>query len=84
MCVSITFGVLKEQRDVAATILYEAFSEEFGKVFGSNEKTVSLISSFFQNDRVVVAIKNNLVVGVAGLKYDGKHFIDANPLKFFF
>jgi ribosomal protein S18 acetylase RimI-like enzyme len=75
MDLEIIFGVPKNQRFRVAKIIYEAFENKFGNVFGS-KKSIPLISKYLRNDRTVVAISEDVVVGVAGLKFEGKEFID--------
>jgi len=71
----ITFGVPKNQRVKVAKIIYEAFENKFKQVFGPN-KSIPLMSKYLRNDRTVVAVNKGVVVGVAGLKFEGKEFID--------
>ena len=74
MDLEITFGVPENQRVRVAEIVFEAFENEFKNIFGS--KSIHLISKYLRNDRTVVAISEDVVVGVAGLKVEGKEFID--------
>ena len=76
MRLKISFGVPEDQRLRAAKILHEAFETKFKNVFGPRETGVPLISRHLRNDRVVVATGKGIVVGLAGLRFGGKSFID--------
>lgn len=78
MQLQITFGVPENQKLRVAQLLYEAFEKEFRTVFGSREQSVPLISKYLRNDRTVVALYQDIVVGVGGLKFDGYDFFDAS------
>ena len=75
MDITIIFGVPENQEKKAASILYEAFEDKFQKIFGSRERTLFLFNHFC-NERTVVALHKNTVVGVGGLIYGGKEYID--------
>jgi ribosomal protein S18 acetylase RimI-like enzyme len=77
MVSEIAFGVPDNQRVRVAEILYDAFENKFEHVFGS-EKAISLISNYLRNDRTVSAVSKGRVMGVGGLKFDGKEFIDVS------
>lgn len=73
--VKITFGIPENQAVTAANILYEAFHHKFTKIFGPKEQTISLLSEHLCNERIVVALHGNTVVGVGGLIFGGKESI---------
>jgi len=75
MNVEIGFGVPSDQESRVAEIFYEAFGHKFTRVFGSAEVGVPLISKYFRDDRIVVALEDGLVAGFAGLLVEGKGFI---------
>lgn len=72
----IAFGVPDGQKYRVAKILYKAFENEFKNIFGSEERSIHVISKHLRNDRTIVAIHEGIVVGVGGLKFEGKEFID--------
>ena len=76
MNLKITCGVPAGQKVRAAEILYDAFQDKFEKIFGSKEQIISLLSEHFSNDRTVTASCEGMLVGVGGLKFGGKGFID--------
>ena len=78
MNLEIRFGVPKNQLVRVAKILYESFEDKFGNIFGDKNKFIIFISSCLRNDRTLVAFKDGLAVGFAGLEYDGKSFININ------
>ena len=75
MDITITFGVPENQEKKAANILYEAFEDKFQKILGTRERTLFLFN-YFCNERTVVALHKNTIVGVAGLIYGGKEYIN--------
>jgi len=77
MVSEIIFGAPKNQRDIVAEIIYDAFENKFESCFGS-DKGISLISKHLRNDRTVIAVSKGAVIGVGGLKFEGKEFIDVN------
>jgi len=76
MEVEITFGIPADQRAAAVKILYEAFPNKFRKIFGPQKDVVTLIAESLREDRTVGAFHKNEIVGVGGLKFEGKEFID--------
>ena len=72
----ISFGVPKDQKLRVAQIIYEGFENKFENIFGSEEQSIYMIAKHLQNDRTVAAINEGVVVGVAGLKFERKGFID--------
>jgi len=75
MELEIAFGVPKNQRVRVAEIIYEAFENKFKNIFGS-QKSIPLISKYLRNDRMVVAVNEGVIVGIGGLKFEEKEFID--------
>ena len=71
----IGFGVPENQRLRVAKIMYEAFETKL-KRFLKVKQNSSLIAGHLRNDRIVVALSNGVVVGVGGLKFEGKEFLD--------
>lgn len=76
MNLEITRGVPTGQEVRAAEILYDTFSDKFEKIFGPKAQIVPLLSEHFSNDRTVTASRDGVLVGVGGLKFGGKGFID--------
>lgn len=76
--IEIRFGVPENQRVKVAEILYDTFEHEFKTFFGDRNKFVAFASDGLRDDRTVVAIKDGIVVGVAGLEWEGTNFLDAN------
>lgn len=76
MELEITFGIPADQRAAAVKILYEAFPNKFGKIFGPPKDASTLIAESLREDRIVVALHKNEIVGVGGLKFEGKKFLD--------
>lgn len=76
MDLEILFGVPANQKIRVARIFYEGLENEFKNVFGPQERGIPIISKHLRNDRTVVAISRGVVVGLAGLEFKGKGFID--------
>lgn len=76
MTTRIQLGVPKNQRIRVAKIFCEAFQDKIRLIFGNNKKAQLLIASSLQDDRILVALKENIVVGFAGLQYSNKSYSD--------
>ena len=72
----LQFGIPDSQRITAAAIIYEALGSKLRPIFGPEEKGIPLFSKYLCDERIIVALENETVTGVAGLLYDGKDFID--------
>lgn len=81
MKVHISFGILSDKRCTAAEILYEGFRDKFEKTFKSKDVVIPVLAQGLCSDRTVTAFHNNELVGVAGLNFGGKEFIDVRFLK---
>jgi ribosomal protein S18 acetylase RimI-like enzyme len=79
MTTRIQLGVPRNQRIRVARIFCETFQDKIRLIFGSNKKAQLLIASSIQNDRILVALKENVVVGFAGLQYSNKSYSDPSP-----
>lgn len=73
----IRFGVPDNQRCRVAEIFFETFEGKTSKIFGDKNKAVAFVSACLRDDRTLVAFKDGVAVGFAGLEYDKKSFIDA-------
>ena len=78
MNLEIKFGAPKNQRARVAKIFYKSFEDTFSKFFGTQNKAITFISTCLRDDRTLVAFKDDVAVGFAGLEYSGKSFIDAS------
>ena len=72
----IQLGVPKNQRIRVAKIFCETFQDKIKLIFGNNKKAQLLIASSIQDDRILVALKDNVIVGFAGLQYSNKSYSD--------
>jgi ribosomal protein S18 acetylase RimI-like enzyme len=61
-----------------AEIFYETFEGKTSKIFGDKNKAVAFISACLRDDRTLVAFKDGVAVGFAGLEYDKKGFMNAS------
>jgi ribosomal protein S18 acetylase RimI-like enzyme len=71
----ITFGIPEDQRTSVGEMLVTIFQEKFTALFGHRKDLISFLSSTFYDQRTLVALSHEKVVGVAGLVFDGKDFI---------
>lgn len=78
MTLEIRFGIPKNQRTEVAKIFYESFGSKFNLMFGNKQKAISLVASSLDDKKTVVALKNGLVVGYAGLHYFNKSYMEIN------
>jgi ribosomal protein S18 acetylase RimI-like enzyme len=78
MTLQIKFGIPQNQRIKVARMFYDTFADKFHKIFGTQKKFIHFTLECLRDDRTLVAFKDGQVVGVAGLHYDGRSFIDAN------
>lgn len=81
MNIDISFGIQSDKRGTAAEILYEGFKDKFEKTFTSKDVVIPVLAQGLRSDRTVTAFHNNELVGVAGLNFDGKEFIDVSFLE---
>jgi ribosomal protein S18 acetylase RimI-like enzyme len=76
--IEISFGVPENQRVEVAKILYDTFEDKYRIFFGDKNKFLALASNCLRDDRTLVALKDGIAVGVAGLECEGKNFLDAS------
>ncbi|MBU7044917.1 MAG: GNAT family N-acetyltransferase [Theionarchaea archaeon] len=76
--VTIQFGISEDRKKKAAEIIYEALGTKLGPIFGSKEKGIPLFSQYLCNERIIVALENDTILGVMGIQYEGKDFIDVS------
>ena len=69
MSIQIQFGVPKNQRRKIAKIYYEAFKGKISMIFSDKQKAETLISTSLRDERILVAYKDRVAVGFAGLQY---------------
>ena len=74
----IKFGATRKQRVDVVDILYDSFEHKFRVCFGAKNKFLAFASICLRDDRTLVAFKDGVPVGVAGLVFSGKSFLDAN------
>jgi ribosomal protein S18 acetylase RimI-like enzyme len=74
----ITFGIPDDQRTAVADMLVTTFREKFTALFGHRNDLIAFLSSTFCDQRTLVALSHDKVVGIAGLVCGGKEFISVN------
>jgi ribosomal protein S18 acetylase RimI-like enzyme len=78
MSIQIQLGIKQNQKISIAKIFYESFIEKLYRLFGDPQKAIKLFSKLLREDQILVAIKDNNLVGFVGLHYNKKHFIKFN------
>jgi ribosomal protein S18 acetylase RimI-like enzyme len=76
MTTKIQLGVPKNQGNRVAKIFCEGFNDKIKLMFGNSKKAQKLIASSIQDDRILVALKDNIVVGFAGLQFSNKSYFN--------
>jgi ribosomal protein S18 acetylase RimI-like enzyme len=77
----IRLGIPKNQRAKVSEIFLESFHDKFQRVFTNKPKAVAFLSMVLSDDRTIVACKDSVAVGFAGLDYTKKSFIDVNLIQ---
>ena len=78
MALELMFGIPSNQKFRVAKIIYDAFEDKYKHIYGSKEQTLYALIKFLREDRTIVAIHNSVVVGVGGLMFKHKKFIDSD------
>jgi len=73
---AVRIGFPEGERERVAGILYDALEGVFRPVFGPRERAVRAIARYLRQDRIITALSDGRVVGVCGLSYGKKRFLD--------
>jgi len=74
-------------------IFYDAFERKITAFIKSKEKAISIYEKSLNTDRIILAVEDKKITGMAGLHYDDRNFTDIkygmlkryySPLKSFF
>lgn len=76
MGVTVKLGFPEGERERAAGILYEALEEVYRAVFGPPKRAKGTIAKHLRQDRTITALVGGRVVGVCGISYGKKRFLD--------
>ncbi len=91
--INIKTEVNEKQLVEAVEIFYEAFERKIKPLIKSKEAACGIYKKSINPDRVIYAFSDDEVVGIAGLHYDGKNFMNGrysyyrqyfSPFKSFF
>jgi GNAT superfamily N-acetyltransferase len=74
--IKITDEINENQLNQAMDIYYFAFKQKIKLLIKSKEKAVEVYKKSLNADRIFYAVMENKVVGLAGLHYENKNFID--------
>ena len=91
--IEIADSINKNQRIRAIEILYDAFEQKIRALIKSKEKALAIYNKSLKNDQVFYALLDGNVVGLIGLQYKNKTFLEFkyrdlrkyfNPLQSYF
>ena len=91
--IEIADSINKNQRIRAIEIFYDAFEQKIRALIKSKEKAIAIYNKSLKNDQVFYALLDGNVVGLIGLQYGNKTFLEFkygdlrkyfNPLKSYF
>ncbi|MHB1336796.1 MAG: GNAT family N-acetyltransferase [Candidatus Humimicrobiaceae bacterium] len=74
--IKITDKISISQLDHAIEIYYCAFKRKIKALIKSKEKALAIYKKSLNADRVLYAVLDEKVVGIAGLHYDNKNFVE--------
>ncbi len=80
--VEIRFGLPEHCRRQAAVLYYEAFRQKFEPIMSSQQHGVAILEKAFDSERVIIALRQGQLAGVAGLQYGGRQFVNAGASAF--
>ena len=60
-------GFSNGQTGTVAAILYQAFRDKLGPVFGDEETCLRIISKYINRNRTFIAFNDGNLVGIAGV-----------------
>jgi ribosomal protein S18 acetylase RimI-like enzyme len=68
----VLVGLLSEHRRAAAELYYDAFFAKLNPILGAAEHGVAILEHDFDTERAITAIRGGRLVGIAGLRHDGR------------
>jgi ribosomal protein S18 acetylase RimI-like enzyme len=81
MSVEIRFGVPPGQELTIANLTFSTLGEFLNEFLSGRRDAVMLVASCLRSDRLIVALKDGVVVGCAGLEHSGKSFVEISLAK---
>jgi ribosomal protein S18 acetylase RimI-like enzyme len=82
MAASIKWGMEEEEKNQVAEILYDAFSIKFNPIIGGDRsRSISFIEETLIPSRIVLAVSDDVVLGVAGLDFHNMGYMDTSLRK---
>jgi len=76
MSIKICVGVPQDQKAVIAKLAFSTLGDFLNNFLRSKRETATLVSGSLRDDRLLVALKDGVVVGFAGLEHSGKSFVE--------
>ena len=80
--IAVRLGLPERHRRRAGELYYEAFRQKFEPVMGSPEHGVAILEKSLIPEQAIVALHQDQLVGVSGLQYGGRCFVDARVSAF--
>lgn len=74
--IEIIEDIGQKQKIEAANVLYEAFEKKINAFMKPKTKAIDAHIRAMQNERAFFVTYNNSIIGIAGLHYRGKNFIE--------
>ncbi|CAN1213081.1 GNAT family N-acetyltransferase [Tumidithrix helvetica PCC 7403] len=74
----ISLGLSESLRAEAAEMFYEAFGQKIRPQFGSKESAIAIFRKAIDPELTMVALCQDRFVGLAGLRYDDRSFLQFN------
>jgi ribosomal protein S18 acetylase RimI-like enzyme len=76
MSIKICLGARLKQKEVIAELAFSTLGDFMNDFLRSKREVVTLVSGSLRDDRLLVALKDDVVVGFSGLEHSGKSFIN--------
>lgn len=66
----------------AAELYYHAFHQKFDPIMRSQKHAIAILAQSFDPTMAFVAVHAGQLVGIAGVQYGGRHFVNFTPAVF--
>ncbi|MHA1907067.1 MAG: GNAT family N-acetyltransferase [Candidatus Thorarchaeota archaeon] len=78
MDVVIKWGMDDDQRMTISQILYDSLGDKLNPIFGGNERGIACVASILQSERLLLAMTDDEVLGIAGLMFRDLGYMDSS------
>jgi ribosomal protein S18 acetylase RimI-like enzyme len=80
--VEIRLGLLQRHQRQAVNLYYDTFARKLAPLVGARDRGIALVEKIIDPRQAVVALLQDMCVGVAGLQYNNQRFINPRLLAF--